>query len=364
MKFLVVNFNNGLGNTVLLNSSFRLIKDKIKNSKITVLSNNRDNDLDISDINLDVSETVNFNKITLKQKIIFLRKIFFGYYDYIFFSPFSFLNIYFFSLLFIFGRSVILIPIYYRNLNTPLRSKFFKFLKIARRIFNSKKELYGDAIGIKCHEIDANLNLIKKILPKEDHVSEKYHLNSIKVDISEKYLKKFNLLINKFICIQYGASHGSLTPKIWSEEKITSLIDLLSQNSKVVILGNSKDRNSNYDFQNKSNVCNLIGKTSMTELVALLKFSNSNICFDSGIMHLSDALNSKLIAIFGPTNIKKNIPRNRNSHVIFKSLSCSPCIKGWNFDPEYISEKEAYYACKNNFSCMNSISNKEILELI
>ena len=74
MKFLVVNFNNGLGNTVLLSSSFKLIKDKIKNSKITVLSNNRDNDLDISDINLDISETINFKKTTLKQKIIFVRR--------------------------------------------------------------------------------------------------------------------------------------------------------------------------------------------------------------------------------------------------------------------------------------------------
>lgn len=364
MNFLVVNFNNGLGNTVLLSSSFKLIKDKFKYSKITVLSNNRDNDLDISDINLDISETVNFKKITLKQKIVFVRKIFLGYYDYIFFSPFSVINIFYFSLLFIFGRSIILIPSYYKKLNTPLRSIAFKFLKISRRIFNSKKELYGDIIDTKYHEIDANLNLIKKILPKGEFINEKYYLNSIKVDISEKYLNKFNLLINKFICIQYGASHGSLTPKIWSEEKITSLINLLSKNSKVVILGNSKDRNSNYIFQNKSNVCNLIGKTSMNELVALLKFSNCNICFDSGIMHLSDALNSKLIAIFGPTNIKKNIPRNHNSHVIFKNFSCSPCIKGWNFDPEYISEKEAYFACKNNFSCMNSISNKEILELV
>jgi len=45
MKFLIINFNNGFGNTVLFNSSLKLIKDKIKSSEITILSNNRDNDV-------------------------------------------------------------------------------------------------------------------------------------------------------------------------------------------------------------------------------------------------------------------------------------------------------------------------------
>jgi len=81
-------------------------------------------------------------------------------------------------------------------------------------------------------------------------------------------------------------------------------------------------------------------------------------------MHLSDAIHSNLIAIFGPTNINKNKPKNANSVSIYKKLSCSPCIPGWNFSDNYVSEKEAYNNCKINFECMNSIDIDEIINQI
>ena len=86
MKFLIVNFNNGLGNTILSNSSFKLIKENIKDSTISIVSNNRDGDLDISDINPAVSLTINFRKISLFKKINFLFKVILGHYDYIVFN--------------------------------------------------------------------------------------------------------------------------------------------------------------------------------------------------------------------------------------------------------------------------------------
>jgi len=364
MKFLIINFNNGFGNTVLFNSSLKLIKDKIKSSEITILSNNRDNDLDISKINLDISKTINFNKISIKKKIDLIKNIFFGHYEYIFFPPFSSMNIFYFSLIFIFGRSIILIPVYYKKLNTPLRSIILTFLKFFRGIFNSKTILYSDVIDKNCHEIDANLNLIKKIFSDEENINQKYAFNSININIYEEYLNNYGLHKDGYICIQYGTSHGNLTPKVWSHEKLINLISQLSKNFQVVVLGNSKDRSPLSFLETEINVKNLIGKTSMQELATLLKFSSCNICFDSGIMHLCDAMRVKSISIIGPSNLEKIKPRNKLSNIIYEKVNCSPCLIGWYFDPKSITELQAYNECKENFKCMELISVEKVISLV
>ncbi|WP_415278427.1 glycosyltransferase family 9 protein [Candidatus Pelagibacter sp. Uisw_094] len=364
MKFLIVNFNNGLGNTILSNSSFKLIKENIKDSTISIVSNNRDGDLDISDINPAVSLTINFRKISLFKKINFLFKVILGHYDYIVFTPFSSPNLFSFSLFFIFGRATLLLPIYYKELNSPRRYFFLKLLKFFRRVSFSGKELFGDMIDKNFHEIDANLNLVSKLFPKNYTIDKKYNSNSLDINFSENILKKYSLKKNDYICVQYGASHGNLTPKIWDEEKTIHLVNSISNFSKVIILGNSKDRKLDNTKLNNLNILDLMGKTSLSDLANLLKFSQKNICFDSGTMHLADAIQSNLLAIFGPTNIKKNKPKNSTSQYIYKEVSCSPCILGWNFVENYISEKEAYNDCKSNFKCMENISVEDVLRLI
>jgi ADP-heptose:LPS heptosyltransferase len=364
MKFLVINFNNGFGNTVLLNSSLKFIKDKLKNVEITILSNNRDNDLDISKINLDISKTIDFNKISIKEKFHLIKNIFFGDYEYIFFPPFSVVNIFYFSLIFIFGRSIILIPVYYKKLNTSLRSIVLIFLRFFRKIFNSKAVLYSDVIDINCHEIDANLNLVKKIFSQAENIDKKYSFNSINLNLDEEYLKNYGLHKDSYICIQYGTSHGSLTPKVWSHEKLINLITNLSKDFQLVILGSAKDRSPLSILETQTNVKNLIGKTSMYELATLLKFSQSNICFDSGIMHLCDAMQVKSINIIGPSNLEKVKPRNKLSYIIHEKVDCSPCLIGWYFDPKSITELQAYNKCQEKFKCMELISTEKVINLV
>lgn len=364
MRYLVVNFNSGLGNTILFNSSLKFLKDNFKVSEISIISNNRDNDLDLSDINLDIDHTINLNNINLKKKVIFFFRLFTGYYDFIIFTPFSSPSVFIFFLFFIFGRAKLLIPTYYKKLNTSNRFLIKKILIFLRTLFASGKILEGDLISKDTHEIQANLHLISKISSKKMIINEKYFYNSLNLNFSENILINNDLKKNLYVCIQYGGSHGNLTPKLWSQDKTNLLINKISKIYKVVILGNSKDRQFISTTEKSLNVINLIGKTNLTELSSLLKFSKKNICFDSGIMHLSDAIHSNLIAIFGPTNINKNKPKNPNSISIYKKLYCSPCILGWNFVENYISEKEAYNRCKINFECMNSINIDEIINQI
>jgi ADP-heptose:LPS heptosyltransferase len=46
---------------------------------------------------------------------------------------------------------------------------------------------------------------------------------------------------------------------------------------------------------------------------------------DSGIMHVTAAMNTPQVAIFGPTSDVKNAPWSEKSLVVRKDIQCSPC---------------------------------------
>lgn len=71
----------------------------------------------------------------------------------------------------------------------------------------------------------------------------------------------------------------------------------------------------------------LSGKTSLLDVVDLISLSEILICNDSGLMHVSAALETKTIAMFGSTTDEFTPPLSSNSQTFSKSLECRPCFK-------------------------------------
>jgi heptosyltransferase-2 len=63
---------------------------------------------------------------------------------------------------------------------------------------------------------------------------------------------------------------------------------------------------------------NLAGKTSLTELVALMKRCRTVVCNDSGGMHLAAASGIPVVAVFGITDPEKTGPMGRGHRLIFR----------------------------------------------
>lgn len=73
-------------------------------------------------------------------------------------------------------------------------------------------------------------------------------------------------------------------------------------------------------------ICNLAGKTSLKELGALIEQAELLITVDSLPLHLSSALKTPVVAIFGPTSDETWAPWcNPNSRIVTKSMPCRPC---------------------------------------
>jgi len=127
-----------------------------------------------------------------------------------------------------------------------------------------------------------------------------------------------------------GTKYAVLLPgtnwatKRWPVEKFARLVAPLRQRFglEVVVAGGP-------DVEGLANqipdATNLVGKTNLPQLVALLDRADVVIANDSGPMHIAAALGKPLVAIYGPTNPVRTGPYGRMETVVRLDIPCSPC---------------------------------------
>ncbi len=94
------------------------------------------------------------------------------------------------------------------------------------------------------------------------------------------------------------------------------------------------------------------GKTSISEVIALIDSAEIMITNDTGPMHLAFALKKEVICLFGPCS-PDQYGRSNNAHVIYKNTYCSPCVHDFEIAP-----------CNGNNICMQLIGVEEVNENI
>ncbi len=72
---------------------------------------------------------------------------------------------------------------------------------------------------------------------------------------------------------------------------------------------------------------NLAGKTSLSQLAAVLQTADLLITGDSGPMHIAAAVGTALIAIHGPTDPALSGPVSPHATILRDPIWCSPCYK-------------------------------------
>jgi len=118
-----------------------------------------------------------------------------------------------------------------------------------------------------------------------------------------KKLQELNLEEAKYIVIHNNVNKIlERSGKCWSAENFDILISLIKNDYPdlvIICTGTS------YDFGKIKNAdIDLIGKTNIHELCALLKHSILTIGLEGGVIHLNHFLGGKSVCLFGPTNIE------------------------------------------------------------
>lgn len=152
------------------------------------------------------------------------------------------------------------------------------------------------------------------------------------------------------IGINPGAAYGSA--KCWLPERFRMVAERLLSHTNVAIVffGDATSIPLVEEIAKGLNECviNLAGKTSVRELMSAIGACDLLLTNDSGPMHIADALEVPVVALFGSTSEVVTGPY-REGFVIHKHVSCSPCYER---------------KCPLDFRCMTQITADEVYEAI
>ncbi len=97
-------------------------------------------------------------------------------------------------------------------------------------------------------------------------------------------------------------------------------------------------------------VCDLSGRTTLSDLAALIRRAEVCVTNDSGSMHLAVALGRPVVGVFGPTDPVWIGPYGRPRSVVRSGAACSPC---------YLRRLRA---CPHGHACMTEVSGAMVME--
>lgn len=148
--------------------------------------------------------------------------------------------------------------------------------------------------------------------------------------------------------INPGAFYGPA--KRWFPERFAEVADALIQQHavRIVIFGGPSDLRTAGEVaaSMKRSPIILAGKTTLGQLMGLIKECSLILTNDSGPMHLAAALDVPQVAIFGSTSEVATGPLSSNAAVVKHQVDCNPC---------FLKE------CPRDFRCMKGVSTEMVL---
>ena len=169
-----------------------------------------------------------------------------------------------------------------------------------------------NAIGIPTKEIEYKLPVSNDDCEKVDELMKRHDINGVKFLIAINPVAKWE-------------------SKLWPKERFARLADMIidEYDARIIFTGGSEDRHIIQDIMSamKGRALNLAGHTTLKMLAALYEKTVLVISTDTGPMHLAAAMETPVVAIFGPTAPWRTGPYGSGHRVVRADPECSPCFK-------------------------------------
>lgn len=179
------------------------------------------------------------------------------------------------------------------------------------------------------------------------------------MNFAERYWTENRLAGKKVIVISPG---GLKNHKIWPVENYIRVINHLLNNDEVdiILTGTKKDLEIGELITNRINtdrIHNLINKTDLFSLAAILKKAYLLIGNDGGTMHLGDAVGCTVVAIMPGLELPGSVePWHNINNAVRASTDCCPCYSfsscpyATNKCMKLVSVESVIDRCDNAFS--------------
>lgn len=103
------------------------------------------------------------------------------------------------------------------------------------------------------------------------------------------------------------------------------------------------------------NIIIAAGETNIPQAASLIDQCDLLVCNDSGLMHIAVAMQTPVVAIYGPTDYRRTAPLGKLHVMIRKELPCSPCFK--------LTGDSQVTTCPHH-DCLNTIEVAEVFDMV
>jgi heptosyltransferase-2 len=213
------------------------------------------------------------------------------------------------------------------------------------------------------HETERYLDLVAAIGARKIGLSEArtfIHLAEGDEEFARRFLSdggpaRAGLVVG----VQPGTS-PTMRWKQWPIERYRVVIErLLSErrDSRVVLFGSPSERRMIDEIARgmEPRVLVAAGRTTVKQAAALIKRCDMLVCNDSGLMHAAVAVGTPVVAIYGPTDIRRTAPLGPLHRVVRHDLPCSPCFR--------LEGDDQVHLCPHH-DCLAKITPEEVYESI
>lgn len=194
------------------------------------------------------------------------------------------------------------------------------------------------------HHVDYYLQMLESIGLKEGCDSPQLFVTADEQQDAAQLLPG-----DHWLAVNPGAAYGSA--KRWIPERFAAVADRLAETHglQVVLTGGSAEQAIGSDIEKnmRCHPVNLIGKTNVRQLMAVLDRCRLMVTNDSGPMHVAAALGVPIVAIFGPTDHTTTSPRTDRCRIVRHHVNCSPCL---------------LRQCPIDHRCMTGVTTEAVVE--
>lgn len=178
------------------------------------------------------------------------------------------------------------------------------------------------------HRIDRDLEALKPMNIQAGSTYPQLWLTPDEENSADRLLVQLGLRPSQSIVIlQPGARYWF---KAWPPERFAELADRLTTeyHCQVLIGGSRQDGGLAQKVRQmaKSRPTIIAGSTTIKQFAAIAKKSALFVGSDSGAMHIATALDTPVVALFGPSDPREWGPRGGPAEVIYKALDCRACF--------------------------------------
>jgi heptosyltransferase I len=231
------------------------------------------------------------------------------------------------------------------DLQGLLRTAFFGWISGAKFRFGMKGArecaslFYTHKVkhDLSCvHVVDFYLKIVESVTSQPSFAEFAVPRDEYAEESLRRLLGEHRVVDNNYVVLIPGASN---LKKCWPSKNFAALADKIrSQSAAAIIMaGSASDRAFTAAVQAATAVplVDFAGRTTIPELIALLRNARLVISNDTGPGQIAGALGVPLVILFGPTNPMRLCPHRRPETVVTADADFHP-LEIYNSDPKHM----------------------------